>query len=141
MDRGNVKITVDVTEQDGDIAKANDPFRVSKQRRKIQLVDEMNSTVTAPGAEDGFDVGVIEHLLKIGESIGVCAAIDKILFSNGIAGFCFKTPAFDLLNGGLDILLSDIAGGAGDADRVTSFQIRRDQQGLRRSFLLLRIIR
>jgi hypothetical protein len=105
-----------------------------QQGRKIQLVDDMHGAVATPGAEDGFDLRIIEHLLKIGESFRIGATVYKIFFPNGIAGFCLKPPAFDLLNGGLDFLQGDITGGTGNADGIAGLQIRRDQQGLGRFF-------
>ena len=133
VDRGDVQITVDVAEQDGDIAKADDPFWSLQQGRKIQLIDNVNGAIAAPGAEHGFDFRDRRVICWKSASLSasVPTAINEILFPNGIAGFCLKTPAFYLLNGGLDFLQGDIAGGTGDADGIAGFQIRRDQQGLR----------
>ena len=105
VNRSDVQIGMDMAKQNGDIAKADDPFGVFQQGREIQLIDNMNRAIAAPGAEDGFDVGVVEHLLKIGKAFGIGAAVDKIFFSDGVAGQCPEAPALDQLDGGLDLLL------------------------------------
>ena len=89
----------------------------------------MDRAVTAPGAEDSFEIRIVEHLLKIGEAFGIGAAVDKILFSDGVAGERSKAPAFDLLDRGLDLFAGDIAGGTGDTDGIAGFEIGWDQQG------------
>lgn len=91
----------------------------------------MNRAVSAAGAKDGLDVRVVEHALEIGQAFRVGAAIDEIFFSDGAAGEGFETPGFDQLDCRLDLLCSDVACGAGDADDITGFEIGWDQQGLR----------
>jgi len=90
-----VQIGMDMAQQNGDIAKADDPFGVFQQGREIQLIDDMDRAVAAPGTEDRFEIRVVEHLLKIGEAFSVGAAVDKILFSDSVAGERSEAPAFD----------------------------------------------
>src|SRR5579862_3435147 len=118
MDRGPVAVCMEVAKDNGDIAKADDPFGIFGQEREIQLIDNMHGTIAAAGAKDGLYPGIVEHLLEIGRPFGVGAAEDGVFFSDGVAYLEVKAPAFDELGSGEDLFFGDITGGAGDADGV-----------------------
>ena len=125
---------MNMTKEDGNITETDDPFGMLQQRRKIQSIDNVNGAVAAARAEDSIDSGIVQHLLKIGEPFGIGAAEGEVFFADSVADLNMETPAFYLLNGGLDLLEGDISGGAGDADRIARPKVGRDKEDGGRSF-------
>jgi hypothetical protein len=80
-------------------------------------------------------------LLEVGQPFRIGAAEDEVFLSYGVAYLYMKSPAFDLLDGGLDFFEGDVTGGAGDADAVAGFEIGREEEGLQGFSLLLPIRR
>src|SRR3569833_1678461 len=123
MDRSHVHIAMDMAKQDCDIAKADDPFGIVGQSAEIDPVDDMYGAISAPGAKDGFQRWIIQHVLQIGHPFYVGAAKTSVLFANGLTYFYPETPALDLLYGRLDLFCRDITRRAGNADGVTRHEI------------------
>src|SRR6201994_1345600 len=128
MDGREVAVGMQMTEKNGDIAKTDDPLGMFCERRKIELIDDVNGAIAAAGAEDGAKPGVVQHLLEIGGAFGIGAAEDRVLFPYGLTNFDPKSPTLDELRGRQDLLGGDVAGGAGDADSVAGFEIGCDDQ-------------
>src|SRR6185437_2927641 len=131
MNGGKVEIGMQMTQKDGDIAKADDPFGLCLQRREIQRVDDVYGTIAAAGAEDGGEFGITKHLLEVCRAFLVGAAEDKIFFTYGVADLDAKAPAFDEVYRRLNLLGGDVACGTRDADDVAVSKKRRNKQGER----------
>ena len=129
MDGGDVKIGMNMAEQDGDIAEPDDPFGISDQRGEIQLIDYVDGPIAATGAKDGADGSIVEHFLKVCCSFAVVAAEDGFSFADGVADLDPEAPAFDLFDSGLDLFQGDVACRASDADAVAGAQVRRGDEG------------
>jgi hypothetical protein len=124
----DVQIGMNMAKEDGDIAEADDPFGMLQQGRKVQSIDYVNGAIAAAGAENSIDSGIVQHLLEVGEPFGIGAAEGEVFFADRVADLNMKTPAFYLLDSGLDLFQGDIPGGAGDADRITRLKIGREEE-------------
>ena len=88
----------------------------------------MDGAISAAGAEDGAEFRVIQHLLEVRRAFRICAAEDEVFFSDGVPYPDAKAPALHELYGRFDLFGGNIAGGAGNADRVTVAEVRRDKE-------------
>jgi hypothetical protein len=55
----------------GGIAVADDRLRLAPQRRQVECRHDALAAESAPGAEDGADVRIVEHALQVGSASGV----------------------------------------------------------------------
>ena len=78
--------------KNGCIAKTYDPFRISFKFLKIQPVNNSYTAITTPCKQDSFYGFIIQHLLQVFFTFGICATKSKIFFSNGFANPAVKTP-------------------------------------------------
>src|SRR5687768_14148634 len=101
MNRSNSKITVDVGVKCGDVAKADDPFGMFPEFGEIELVNDPDHTIPAPGTHDRPNTRIVQHTLKIRCSGIVCTTHRKIPGAYGAASLNFKSPAFHQLYRGL----------------------------------------
>ena len=96
---------------------------------KTQLINYSSRSITTSCTHNGFYAPVIQHLLKIVGTFFISAAKRGFTLANSVADLYFITPAFDLLDGGLDLFCGDEAGGAGDTDAVAGLQVGGNEKG------------
>lgn len=109
----------------GDVAEADDPFRVLLEFFEAQFVDDTHHTIAPPGTKDGFYLPVVEHFLQVGTSLIVCPAKSEIALADGSSGYDLESPGFELADCRCGIFRGNIAGGAGDTDRVAFAEVGR----------------
>src|SRR3954471_20917061 len=108
MNGSHIDIAMDMTQQDCDIAKADDPLGVIGQSAEVDLVDDMHGAISASGTEDGFQRRIIQHMLQVGRPFCIGAAKAAVLPAYGLACLDPESPALDLLYSRLDLFRSDI---------------------------------
>ncbi len=99
MNRGHAQPGIQVCMQQGNIAKANDPFRVAYKLLKIQPVNYPVHPITATATHNGLNGSVVQHTLKIGRPFFVGGRKSSAAGAHGGTGFDHKPPFFHFLNG------------------------------------------
>jgi hypothetical protein len=66
----------------GYITESNDPLVVFQERRKIDFLNNPNRSVTTPGTNNRFGIGVVNGFLKVGGTLQIRSGILKVFIEN-----------------------------------------------------------
>ena len=127
-----------------------DQAEVARLVHRVVVVEEQAQRIGGvvalrrdPVMADELDVGIgvgEQRDQPFGHRAGQLAAMQRLELhrigepADSVADLNMETPAFYLLNGGLDLFEGDISGGAGDADRIARPKVGRDKEDGGRSF-------
>lgn len=92
MDGLHIAGGMDMTVEDGDIAKAGYPFWFMEEVGEIKPVNDPNSAIPAPGCDNCFNGLVVEKALKVFRSKLIVAGKLMMDGGNGIAQDYLKSP-------------------------------------------------
>ena len=113
--------------QYGDIAVPDDPFGPLQELFKPDIIYDPARTITAPRAEHGLYILIIQHLLEIGQSFLIgTGKISLRLTTYRSPGLNRIAPLSQHADTGLHFLRGHITGGANNTYGITFCQIRRN---------------
>src|ERR1700730_11857580 len=101
MNRGDMKVVVELGMDNRNVAEANDPFWFLNKFPEVQLVDNPYTAITAPCAHDGPDRRIVKHLLQIRGPVEITSPKNKISRPHGLAYTQYKTPVLQNFYGWL----------------------------------------
>src|SRR5438105_9248815 len=73
MKRSNIVIGIQMRVNNGDITISNDPLWLLFEILEIDFIDDARKAVASSCTKNCFDLGVVDHLLKIFKPLMVCS--------------------------------------------------------------------